>query len=193
MTETPRLSAPLPPWTVRSSRYVHRDRWIGLRADDCVTDEGVAIAPYYVVEYPDWVQIVAIDADDHLILVEQYRHGLQATSLELPAGGMDPGDDGPLATAARELAEETGYGADDWRYIAALSPNPANHRNVSHAVLATGAAPRGVPRRDPTERLNVVRVPLEQAVRRVMAGDMLNAMHVASLAMALTVIGRWRV
>ena len=63
-------------WRVTGSRYVHKDRWIAVRADDCVTEDGVSVAPYYVLEYPDWVEIVALDADDNLLLVRQYRHGV---------------------------------------------------------------------------------------------------------------------
>src|SRR4051794_32365072 len=65
-------SAEPKPWTVKNSRDVIRDRWVKLRADDCVTAEGVEIAPYYVLEYPDWVHVVALDDEDHIILVEQY-------------------------------------------------------------------------------------------------------------------------
>jgi 8-oxo-dGTP pyrophosphatase MutT (NUDIX family) len=82
-------------WRVTASRYIHKDRWIALRADDCVTDDGVPVAPYYVLEYPDWVEVVALDADDNVLLVRQYRHGMGDFSIELPAGGMDPGDTDP--------------------------------------------------------------------------------------------------
>ncbi len=96
------------PWTVERSFHVVKDRWISLRADTCRTREGVSIDPFYVLEYPDWVQIVAIDEDDKLILVEQYRHGLEIISLELPTGGMEAQDGDPLSAARRELAEENG-------------------------------------------------------------------------------------
>jgi 8-oxo-dGDP phosphatase len=179
------------PWTVTASRKALQDRWISVRADDCMTAEGIRIAPFYVLEYPDWVQVVALDDEDHVLLVEQYRHGLGSTSLELPAGGVEPTDPDPLKAAARELAEETGFVADDWRYIGAVSPNAANHNNRAHIVLALGASFQKRPENNPAERMNVIRMPVAEAVRRVIAGEIVQAMHVASLAMALTAVGKW--
>jgi 8-oxo-dGDP phosphatase len=181
----------LEPWTVDATRYVLRDRWLSVRADDCATSDGVSIAPFYVLEYPDWVQVVAIDTDDHLVLVRQYRHGLGAISLELPAGGMEPTDAGPLETAARELAEETGCVAKSLRLVASLSPNPANHNNRVHVVLAEGVEWAQSPEPDSTERLEVLRKPVSEVVRLAVAGEMVQAIHVASLAVALSSINRW--
>jgi 8-oxo-dGTP pyrophosphatase MutT (NUDIX family) len=161
------------------------------RADDCLTVEGARIAPFYVLEYPDWVQVVDLDDEDHVLLVEQYRHGLGLASLELPAGGVEPADAGPLQAAARELLEETGFTASDWRYIGALSPNAASHNNRTHIVLALGARPEQGPEDNPAERMNIIRLPAAEVIGRVMAGEIVQAMHVASLAMALTAVGKW--
>jgi 8-oxo-dGTP pyrophosphatase MutT (NUDIX family) len=126
-------------WTVESSTHVVRDQWISVRADNCRTPEGVEVAPFYVLEYADWVQVVALDDQEHVILVEQYRHGLGITSLELPTGSMEPEDVDPLDAGRRELVEETGFEADSWQHIATLAPNPANQNNRCHIVLALGA------------------------------------------------------
>ena len=67
-----------------ASGIIHHDRWISLRADDCVSDEGVAFAPWYVLENPDWVQVVAVTDAQAVVLIEQYRHGRAIISLELP-------------------------------------------------------------------------------------------------------------
>jgi len=183
---------PLEPWTVDASRHVLRDRWLSVRADDCRTNEGVSIAPFYVLEYPDWVQVVAIDTNDQIVLVQQYRHGLGVISLELPAGGFEPADVGPLQAAARELAEETGCVATSLRLIASLSPNPASHNNRVHVVLAEGVDYHQSPEQEPTERLNVFRKPVGEVVRLALAGEMVQAIHVASLALALSSINRWQ-
>jgi 8-oxo-dGTP pyrophosphatase MutT (NUDIX family) len=195
MTEPPSFTTrftALGPWTVDSTRYVLRDRWLSVRADDCVTRDGVSIAPFYVLEYPDWVQVVAIDTDDQIVLVRQYRHGLGAISLELPAGGMEPTDAGPLEAAARELAEETGCVARSLRLVASLSPNPASHSNRVHVVLAEGVEWAQSPEQDLTERLDILRKPVSEVVRLAVAGEMVQAIHVASLAVALSSIDRWR-
>jgi 8-oxo-dGTP pyrophosphatase MutT (NUDIX family) len=181
----------LQPWTVTGSRHVLRDRWISVRADSCVTAEGVEIAPYYVLEYPDWVIVVAIDDQDRIILVEQYRHGWGVMSLELPTGGVEPGDADLVAAAARELAEETGYASSDWRYLTALAPNPSNMANKCHFLLARAATRTVTPQDDPTERLRVVRHRVDEVVRMAKAGEIVQSMHVAALAVTLSWLGRW--
>lgn len=189
MTTLP--NSPLKPWTVTASRDVIRDRWVTLRADDCMTADGVEVAPYYVLEYPDWVQIVAVDDEDHLILVRQYRHGFGGISLEVPAGTVDEGDPSPLATAVRELEEETGYVAEHWRYFGKHSPNPATHTNFCHTVLAQGLSLSGKTLDDPTEQIQVVRVPVGEAARLAADGTIVNGCQIASLAIALGAIGKW--
>ena len=184
-------SSILQPWTVTGSRHVLRDCWISVRADSCVTAEGVEIAPYYVLEYPDWVIVVAIDDQDRIIIVEQYRHGWGVMSLELPTGGVEPGDADLVASAARELAEETGYVSSDWQYLTALAPNPSNMANKCHFLLARAAARTVVPQDDPTERLHTVLRPVDDVVRMARAGEIVQSMHVAALALALSAIGRW--
>lgn len=180
-----------PAWIVESSTHVFRDRWISVRADSCRTTEGAEIAPFYVLEYADWVQVVALDDQEHVVLVEQYRHGLGITSLELPTGGVELRDAGPMEAAQRELAEETGFTANNWQHISTLAPNPANQNNRCHVVLALGARLTGIPNDDPTERVRVLRVPVEEAVRFARSGLIVQALHVAALALALTEIGRW--
>jgi len=185
-------SAELKPWTVTASRTVIRDRWIGLRADDCVTADGTMIAPYYVLDYPDWVQVVALDEEDHVILVEQYRHAFGGITLELPAGAIDREDPSPLAAGARELEEETGYVGQQWLSFGGLSPNPATHTNVCHTVLAQGVRPGGRRLGDPTEQIRVVRMPVPDAIRLATEGGLVSAMQVASLALVLSAIGQWK-
>jgi 8-oxo-dGTP pyrophosphatase MutT (NUDIX family) len=192
MTTLPDASSSDPqPWTVKSSQDVIRDRWVKLRADACLTAEGVEVSPYYVLEYPDWVQIVALDDEDHIILVKQYRHALGGISLEVPAGAVDREDLSPLEAAARELEEETGYVAGNWRYFCKHSPNPGTHTNSVHTVLAQDVRPAGNKLNDPTEDIKVVRIPVREAVRLASDGTIGNAMQVASLAIALSAIGKW--
>lgn len=179
------------PWTVTATRRIHDDRWLKIRADDCLTPDGAEVAPYYVLEYPDWVQVVALDFEDHIILVEQYRHGLGVISLELPTGAMEAADADPLAAGARELAEETGYHATDWRVVTSLSPNPANQANLCHIVLATGVRLETAPADDPLERVRVVRLPVSEAVDLALSGGMVQQLHVAALLLALNTAGRW--
>lgn len=185
------MPAQLRPWTVTRSERLLRDRWISLRADHCITAAGAEIAPYYVLNYPDWVHVVAIDADERLLMVEQYRHALGVMSLEVPGGGVDSEDADPLSAGRRELLEETGHGGGRWRVLTTLSPNPATHANRCHIVLAEGVQRFGSPRLEPGEELRLRRLAAPEAVRAVLAGEVIQAMHVAALAVALTELGRW--
>jgi 8-oxo-dGTP pyrophosphatase MutT (NUDIX family) len=175
----------LPAWRVEASRLVVDDRWLRVRADDCVTAEGVRIAPFFVTEYPDWVIVVALDDAGNLLLVDQYRHGWGVISRELPTGAIDPTDADPVAAGRRELLEETGFGGGTWRLVATLAPNPATQSNRCHAVLATGVCRLAEPMDEPTERLRLSVIPVADAITQARVGGIVQAMHVAALAMAL--------
>ncbi len=174
------------PWTTKSSERVLHDRWISVRADHCVTAEGASVSPYYVLEYPDWVHVVALDSEENVLLVRQYRHALGRISLELPGGNMDAADEGPIAAAARELLEETGFGnAERMTLVGSHSPNPASHANLMHTVLAENVAAVQAPLSDEIEVLEVERVPCRDALRLAMSGAIMHSMHVASLVIGL--------
>ena len=173
-------------WHVRASRHLHRDRWISIRADDCVTPSGADISPYYVIEYPDFVHALAIDRDGNVILVDQYRHGLGTASLELPGGMADPSDADPVATALRELAEETGYGGGTARLVATLSVDPAKLANRLHLVLIEDVDRHQAPTPEQTEDIEIRIVPVAEALRLATSGGTVNAAHVGMLLMGLT-------
>jgi ADP-ribose pyrophosphatase YjhB (NUDIX family) len=176
------------PWQTISSRTVLADRWINLRADDCRTGEGMPIAPYYVLTYPDFVNVVALTPDNHIVLVEQYRHGAGVSVLELPGGMMDPGDADPVAAAQRELREETGFAGATWQRVSSLYPNPATQTNLSHTVLAMGCHLAGNKALEAGEEGMQTRcLPVAEVVAGLRSGLLGQAMHVAGLLLALQV------
>jgi 8-oxo-dGTP pyrophosphatase MutT (NUDIX family) len=177
-------------WTVAASKTVLADRWINVRADRVVTGRGVTLDPFYILGYPDWVTIVAITAADELVMVRQYRHGIGQVSLELPAGAVDAEDADPLAAAVRELSEETGYGAQEFRHVSTLCPNPAFQTNRVHTYLALGAEKRGDAHQDPGEEIEVELRPVADVVAGLRSGTVLHALHVAGLLQALGMAGR---
>jgi 8-oxo-dGTP pyrophosphatase MutT (NUDIX family) len=177
------------PWTVTASRMLFADRWLRVRADDCVTADGHVVKPFYVLDYPNWVNIVAITRDRHVIMIRQYRHGLGGTDFGLPAGNMDPTDTDPLAAAARELLEETGYSSANLRLVASLSPNTATHSNRVHVVLALGAEKVAAQALDPSETIEVELVPLDAIVERALSGEIHQSMHITALLLGLKAAG----
>jgi 8-oxo-dGTP pyrophosphatase MutT (NUDIX family) len=179
-------------WRVTASRHIHKDRWISLRADDCVTDEGAVVAPYYVLEYRDWVEIVALDAANNVLLVRQYRHALGDISVELPAGGMDPGETDPVAAAARELLEETGC-AGTLSLVGESRPNAGTHTNRTHIVLARDVARVAEPKDDPSERIETLWVSAAEAIRMALAGELTVGMQTSALLRGLAAAGVARI
>lgn len=180
----------LKPWRVTASRIVLADRWIRLRADSCVAPSGDVVDPFYVLEYRDWVHVVALTDDDRLVMSRQYRHGAGEVHLELPGGVMDEADADPVAAGRREFREETGHGAAEWRHVVSLRPNPATHTNRVHTVLALGARPDGAQAFDNGEEIAVELIPVPDVLRVIREGEVQQSTHVASLLLALAAAGR---
>ena len=179
------------PWRTLSSTPVLQDRWIDLRSDRCATSAGVEIAPYYVLTYPDWVHVVALTADDCLVLVEQYRHGAACAFLELPGGVIDPGDASALAAGKRELLEETGYAASAWQPVSNLHANPAIQTNRVHTVVATDAIRVAERQLEDGEAGMALRlVPVATILAGLHAGLLGQSMQVGGLLLALAKAGR---
>ena len=173
------------PWRVTASRTLVKDRWIDLRADDCVRADGLEIKPYYILDYPDWVQVIAIDADENLVVIRQYRHGARRVTLEIPSGCVDAEDTDPVAAGLRELREETGYVADRVRLVATITNNPQNQTNRIFIVLAERARRVGEQQLEESEEIAVELMPLAQARATALAGGFDHSAQIASLLIAL--------
>jgi len=172
------------PWKVLSSRRLIDDRWMSLRADRCEGPRGVVLDPYYVQQPPDWVQVVAFDPDDRVLILRQYRHGAGVISTELPCGTLEPGER-PIDGMRRELLEETGCVASSLVLAGSLSPNPARYTNRVHTFVATGTLQVQAQHLDPTEEAEFTFMPLAEVLGLVDSGAFLQALHVAALFLAL--------
>ena len=129
---------------------------------------------------PDWVNVVAFTVDHELLLVEQFRHGIGASTLELPGGVCDPGED-PGQSGRRELLEETGFAPGSWIALGSCAPNPAIQDNRCHFFLALDCLPVAALDLDPSEELRVWAVPWAQAEALVKAGRVDHALVQAAL------------
>lgn len=181
-----------PPWTLLGSTTLIEDRWIRLRADRLRTAEGAEIAPWYVLDYPDWAAVVALTEDDRIVLVRQWRHAAQAWCLELPGGVIDAEDADPVAAAQRELLEETGHAAETWRPLYAGFPNPAIQTNRLHVVLATGARPAAPVAHETGEAITVACLPVAEVLAGLAQGMIGQSMHVGAILLGLAAAGRIR-
>ncbi|MBU6411104.1 MAG: NUDIX hydrolase, partial [Verrucomicrobia bacterium] len=97
------------PWKIISTKLLGDYRIFKLRSDLKVSPRTGKQLDFYVLDSVHWVNVIALTPDNHLVMVEQYRHGSNTVELEIPGGMMDPGEMNPVATAVRELREETGY------------------------------------------------------------------------------------
>lgn len=141
-------------WKVLESTYVVDRPWLRARRDVVELPTGVVHPEYYVLEYPEWVNTIAITRDGLFVMVEQYRHGLGEVFTELCAGVVEKGE-APIDGARRELMEETGFGGGSWEPWMEISANPGSQNNLTHCFLATGVEPLGSKHLDATEDLRV--------------------------------------
>ena len=177
-------------WEILGSKYVVKDRWLTLRADDCRNADGQVIAPYYVLEYPPWVNVLALTPEHNVVLIKQYRHGIRQVILELPGGALDAQDASILDAAQRELREETGYVAEEWRETGTFCASPNNHTNTAHCFLAFGARYIAEPQREASEHIEVVLMSLDELLERAYQGELRHSHHVAALFFAVRALGR---
>lgn len=122
-------------WKTLKSEYLFNRPWLTIRKDCVQIPNGQINNEFYVLEYPDWVNVIAITRDGSFVMEKQYRHGLGKTCYEIPAGVIEEGET-PLEAARRELIEETGYGEGEWRELMTLSGNASTTNNLSHCFVA---------------------------------------------------------
>lgn len=177
-------------FAVVSSRVAYDGAVIRVRVDDVVMPGG-RVAAREVVEHPGAVAVVALDQDESVVLIEQYRHPMGRRLWEIPAGLLDVSGEAPAAAAARELAEETGLAARSWAVLVDVATSPGFTTEVVRVFLARELTDVGrtVPDGDEETDLRIVRVSLTDAVDAVRDGRIVNAAAVTGI-LATAVLGR---
>jgi ADP-ribose pyrophosphatase len=131
------------------------------------------------LDCPDWVNVIALTDDGRMVLVEQYRHGTDEMTLEIPGGAVDQGE-APETAAVRELEEETGYRASELIEIGTVEPNPAFLSNRCWTYLALGCRADGEMHLDPSEEIEVSLAPIEDFARLIDEGAITHSLVVAA-------------
>ena len=173
----------VPRWTVRGSREIARTCIFTLHSRRCESPtDPVKAGDFACLECPDWANVVAITPDRRIVMVEQYRFGLDAVTLEIPGGVVDDGED-PAETCRRELLEETGYGPEDGRapeIIGRVSANPAMQGNRVHTGLIRRAVRTAEVKLDANEEIGVRLVPLREIPGLIRDGTIHHSFVVAA-------------
>ncbi len=176
-------------WKTLDSKYIIQRPWATLRVDKLEMPNGNIKEEYYVLEYPTWVNMVALTDDDQVIFVKQYRHGAGEIMVELPAGVVEDNEEPELA-ARRELLEETGYVFEDITYICELYANPATSGNRTITYLLTGGMKVQDQELDASEDIDVVLMSLEEAKQFLFDNKIGQALHSSALFYTLKKLGK---
>lgn len=135
---------------------------------------------FSVIASSDWVNVVALTREGQMVLVRQFRYGINDFSLEIPGGIIEPGED-PVAAGVRELAEETGFAGGTSRLLGSVRPNPAIQNNRCYLVLVEGVSASGVLAWDPDEEIEVLTAPVEEVLAWARTGKITHALVVCGL------------
>jgi ADP-ribose pyrophosphatase len=171
-------------FTTVDSETIYVGKIFALRADE-VRMPGGNTARREVVEHYGAVAILAVDDDNNVVMVYQYRHPVGRRLWELPAGLLDMGGEPPHVTAARELSEEVGLSAQNWRVLVDLVSAPGFSDESVRVYLASGLSDVGRPDAHDEEADLVVRwFSLDEAVRMALSGEITNAITVSGILAA---------
>lgn len=158
------------PWQITQSEEVVDCRVFKVRKDVTVNPRTGKAHDMYMLEQPNWVNVIPLTPDEQVILVQQWRHGSRTVELETPGGLMDESET-PEQCARRELLEETGYEPGDLVRLGTVRPNPAIQNNLQHYVLATNCRKISEPALDHAEDIAVHLVPLAQIPGMIRSGQ----------------------
>lgn len=175
-------------WKILKSEYLYKQPWLTIRKESCELPNGKVHEAYYVLEYPTWVSCFALTEDGKVLLVRQYRHGLEVISTELPGGVVDQGET-PETAVRRELKEETGYEFSSIEFLGKIAPNPATSNNYMHMYLARGGKKTGEQSLDETEDVEVLIRSIDELKDLVRNNGIVQALHMTCIFYALEKIG----
>ena len=158
-------------WKILDSEKLIDNRWLSVRKDKVELPNGQRIEDFYCVTIPDAAAIVAIDANESIILKKEFKYATGEELVEIPAGMFEQDESDGMEVAKRELLVETGYVSDKWQYLGATVENSSKLTNRMHIYLARDCKKVAEQQLDDTEELDVMVVPFNKANDMVMSND----------------------
>jgi len=165
-----------------ATQQIYQGRAVNLRVDT-VEKAGGKKTTREVVEHSDCIAVVALDEQDNLLLVRQFRHAVDRFLLEIPAGGIDPGEE-PIDSVRRELQEEIGFLPRKIDRLGGFYATPGYGTEYLHCFVATDLVPARLVAED-TDDIELVRVSPREIPRLIASGDICDAKSIAALLMFL--------
>lgn len=169
-------------WNYLGSQKKYENPIVKVRLDRYHFLPNNIIKDFNVLEFDDWVNIIPITSDGFVVMIRQWRHGVQRECLEIPGGLISHDDPDPRHAAIREMHEETGYHSDSIIHIGSVEPNPAIQTNTCHTFLAPDAhlcTPQDL---DPTEAISVELIRKEKVYDMIRSGTITHGLVIAAFA-----------
>jgi ADP-ribose pyrophosphatase len=181
---------PLSKWKILNSKFAFQHRWYKVRQDTVELADGTIVDDYFLSVRPDVALVFPVTRDRQIVFVRQYRHGAGEILLELPAGTFDRTQETAEAAALRELREETGYAVDRLIPLGVLYDNPVKETNQIHLFLAEDVIKVDEQDLDITEEIELVLIPISEAIDRIMKGEISVSGSVAATFLGLQYLAR---
>lgn len=171
---------PIERWEKTGTEYLGDFRIFRIRADSSRSPRTGVIHRFFVLESPDWVNVIPLTPEGNVVMIRQFRHGTEDVTLEVPGGMVDAEDGDPSVSAARELREETGYEAGDIVHLGSVAPNPAFLNNRCHSYLARDVRRVTEPRLDGAEDIAFEEIPLADIPALIRSGAITHSLTITA-------------
>ena len=148
-------------WDKVSSKFLIENKIFKLREDKVISPKKESEHSVWVMDSPDWINIIPITENNEVILVNQHRFGTGQLTLEIPGGMVDEGEE-PMAAAIRELSEETGYTSSEIIEIGMVEPNPAIMSNYTYSYLALNVKQTDEQKLDGMEDIEIIKKHIDE-------------------------------